>query len=186
MIKMTTNVERALAIFNTYYRIDENAPEKMPTSVVFNRISSDLHLSRLSNAEMSEIIATLDLEKKPTTYSNYNNYFIERVARNQLFLSITPEFKKEFIKNHQHKDRIVINAFSNVVEKMEPDAFLLNRESLMHQIKMSNTNDELIDILKAYVEKHETVGGIYSLIENKKRKDESVVRVNEPKIIHFL
>lgn len=186
MIKMTTNVERGLAIFHTYYRIDENAPEKMPTSVVFNRISSDLNIARLSNAEMSEIIATLDLEKKSTTYSNYKNNFIERIARNQLFLSITPEFKKEFIKNYQHKDRIVINAFSNVVEKTEPDAFLLNRASLMHQIKMSNSNEELIDILKAYVEKHEPVGGIFSLIENKKRKEESVVRVNEPKTIHFL
>jgi hypothetical protein len=128
----------------------------------------------------------LDLEKKPTTYSNYKNNFIDRVARNQLFYSITPEFKKEFIKNYQNKDRIVINAFSNVVEKIEQDAFLQNRSSLVNQIKTTNNNDELIEVLKAFVEKHETVGGIFALIENKKRKEESVVRVNEPKTIRFL
>ena len=182
---MTTNIERALEVFRTYYTVNDNSTERIPTSIVFNRITSDLNIQRLSNAEMSEIIATLDLEKKPTTYSNSKNAFIDKIAKNQIFLSITPEFKKEFIKTYHNKERIVINAFCNVVEKMESDAFLQNRVSLVHQIKMTNNNDELIEVLKRYIEKHEVVGGIFSLLENKKRKEDSVVRINEPKTILF-
>ncbi len=183
---MTTNIERALEVFRTYYTINENCTERIPTSIVFNRITSDLNIQRLSNAEMSEIIATLDLEKKPTTYSNARNTFIDKIAKNQMFLSITPEYKKEFIKTYHNKERIVINAFCNVNEKMESDAFLQNRVSLVHQIKMTNNNEELIDVLKRYVEKHEVVGGIFSMLENKKRKEDSVVRINEPKTINFI
>lgn len=184
---MTTNIERALEVFRTYYTINENgATERIPTSIVFNRITSDLNIQRLSNAEMSEIMATLDLEKKPTTYTNQKNAFLDKIAKNQMFLSITPEFKKEFIKTYHNKERIVINAFCNVVEKMESDAFLQNRVALVHQIKTTNNNDELIEVLKRYVERHEVVGGIFSLLENKKRKEDSVVRVNEPKTINFV
>jgi len=183
---MTSNIERALEVFRTYYVVSENCRERIPTSIVFNRITSDINIQRLSNAEMSEIIASLDLEKKPTTYTNPKNTFIDKIAKNQMFLSITPEFKKEFIKMYHNKDRIVINAFCNVVEKMESDTFLQNRVSLVHQIKMATTNDELIEILKRYIEKHEVVGGIFSLLENKKRKEDCLVRVNEPKTINFV
>jgi hypothetical protein len=97
---------------------------------------------------------------------------------------MTKEFKKEFIKKYNDIDRIVINAFTNVVEKLEPDGFIQNRLFLISQINSTKNNDELINILKEYVQNHEEIS-IISLIENKKRKDEAVIRVNEPKTIIF-
>jgi len=178
------NVERALEVFNQYYTIDENANEKIPTSIVFNRIAKELNLPRLSNIEMSEIIASYDLDKKSTTYSNYRNILIDKINKGQIFYTMTKEFKKEFIKKYNNIDRIVINAFTNVVEKLEPDGFIQNRLFLISQINTTKDNDELINVLKEYVQNHEEIS-IISLIENKKRKDEAVTRVNELKTIVF-
>ena len=178
------NVERALEIFNQYYSVDDDALEKIPTSVVFNRIASELNLPRLSNIEMSEIIATYDLQKKSTTYSNYRNSFIDKINDGALFHTMTREFKKEFIKKYNDKDRIVINAFTNICEKMIPDNLIQNKLRLIHKINTTKNNDELLEILREYIEAHEDLG-IISMIENKKRKDESVLRINEPKIIAF-
>ena len=97
---------------------------------------------------------------------------------------MTKEFKKEFIKKYNNIDRIVINAFTNVVEKLEPDGFIQNRLFLISQINTTKDNDELINVLKEYVQNHEEIS-IISLIENKKKKDEAVTRVNEPKTIVF-
>jgi len=178
------NVERALEIFNQYYSVDEDALEKIPTSVVFNRIASELNLPRLSNIEMSEIIATYDLQKKSTTYSNYRNSFIDKINDGALLHTMTREFKKEFIKKYNDKDRIVINAFTNICEKVIPDNFIQNKLGLIHKINTTKNNDELLEIIREYIETHEDLG-IISMIENKKRKDETISRINEPKIIAF-
>jgi len=178
------NIPKALEIFNEYYIVDDKSTDKIPTSVVFNRISSELNLPRLSNIEMSELIATFDLEKKSTTYSNYRNSLINKINEGSIFKTITLDFKKEFVKKYNNQDRIVINAFTNITEKSTPDSFIQNKLQLINNINLTKNNDDLLEILKNYIEKHEDLG-IISLIENKKRKDESIIRINEQKTIKF-
>lgn len=178
------NVNRALEVFNQYYSVGVQTTEKIPTSVVFNRIAVELNLPRLSNIEMSEIIATYDLEKKSTTYSNYRNSLIDRITEGTLFHTMTREYKKDFCKKYNNVDRIVINAFTNIVEKTDPDSFIESRLSLVHQINLTKNKDDLIEVLKEYIENNEDLG-LISMIENKKKKDETVTRINEPKVITF-
>ena len=178
------NIPKAVEIFNQYYAVDDKSREKIPTSVVFNRISSELNLPRLSNIEMSEIIATFDLEKKSTTYSNYRNSLVDKINDGSIFKTITKEFKKEFIKKYNNQDRIVINAFTNIIEKCAPDNFIQNKLQLVYKINSTKNNDELLELLRNYMEEHEDLG-IISLIENKRKKDESIIKINEQKIIKF-
>jgi hypothetical protein len=178
------NIQNALEIFNEYYSVDDASTQRIPTSVVFNRISSELNLPRLSNIEMSELIATYDLEKRSTTYSNYRNSLLDKITDGSIFKTITKEFKKEFIKKYNNQDRIVINAFTNIVEKTVPDNFIKNKLQLIHGINTTKNNEELLELLKEYIENNEECG-IITMIENKKKKDESVFRINEQKIIKF-
>ena len=138
----------------------------------------------MSNIEISEIIATYELDKKSTTYSNYRNSFIDKINKGTIFHTMTKEFKKEFVKKYNNIDRIVINAFTNVIEKLEPDGFNQNRLFLISQINSTNNNEDLINVLKEFILNHEDIS-IISLIENKKKKDDAVIRVNEPKTIVF-
>ena len=178
------NIPNALKIFNEYYTVDDTSTVKIPTSVVFNRIASELNLPRLSNIEMSEIIATFDLVKKSTTYSNYRNSLLDKLSEGSIFTTITKDFKKEFIKKYNNNDRIVINAFTNIVEKAIPDNFIQNKLQLVNQVHNTKNKEELLDLLKDYIDRHDDTG-LITMIENKKKKDESFNRINDKKIITF-